>query len=219
VKRFTVIDGCNAYYLRDNVTGRGDACLGDGVDQDFDLDLLFGGTGTEEFRQAWEDEANECVEEYLEAYFDLRRNKTMSEQKIAEKLSGLLEYDGVRVVFTVPKGEDYETLRDLIRNLVTVDKVDDDLAYEETQNALEAIARSDCDEAEDHSYGLEADIYTGDLIEWLAAGPWNYAWCDDEMEEGEFNSIIAIIGAGQSAAKRCVWHAVIGLVRELAEEE
>lgn len=143
----------------------------------------------------------------------------MSEQTIAEKLSKLLKYDGKRVVFTSFESEDYQTLRDLIYNLVSVDKVDEDTAYNEVQDALEAIACAGCDEADDDSYGIEGDIYNSDLIKWLAAGMYNYCWCDDEMETfgGEYSSIIAIIRDGQAAAKRCVWHATIRLVRELAE--
>ena len=63
MKRFTVNDGCNAFYLEDSVTGLS-ACMGDGVDQEG-----FGEIGTETFRQAWEDEANENAHEYFEAYF------------------------------------------------------------------------------------------------------------------------------------------------------
>ena len=57
MKRFTVNDGRNAFYLEDSVTGLS-ACMGDGVDQEG-----FGEIGTETFRQAWEDEANENAHE------------------------------------------------------------------------------------------------------------------------------------------------------------
>jgi len=63
MKRFEVIEGFNGYYLYDRVTGRPGVCMGDGVDEPF------GEIGSEEFRQAWEDEANLSAAEYFEAYF------------------------------------------------------------------------------------------------------------------------------------------------------
>ena len=62
MKRFTVIDTFNCYMLLDTVTGQ-EACMGDGVDQPF------GEIGTEEFRQAWEKDANENSYEYFWARF------------------------------------------------------------------------------------------------------------------------------------------------------
>jgi len=143
----------------------------------------------------------------------------MSEQKIAENLSGLLKYDLEieRVVFASFEGEDYRALSSIIHTSQT----NEDLAYEEIQNALEAIELGGCDGADDDSYEIEGDVYNSDLIGWLGASMWNYAWCDGEMETfgGEYQSILDIIKDGQAAAKRHVWGAVIGLVRELAEEE
>lgn len=61
-ERFTVTDACNGYYLVDSVTGL-EVCLGDGTDNPI------GTVGTEEFRLAWEKDANESVREYFEVYF------------------------------------------------------------------------------------------------------------------------------------------------------
>jgi len=66
-KRFSVIETFHDYRLIDNVTGRS-ACMGDGVD----IEGFVGGfaeVGEPGFVGEWEDDANENVMDYLEAYF------------------------------------------------------------------------------------------------------------------------------------------------------
>jgi hypothetical protein len=71
--RYVVIDACNGFYLLDTETGE-EACMGDGVDQEFyipDYGAFSLETHTqEEFRKAWEEDANQNPEEYYEAYFN-----------------------------------------------------------------------------------------------------------------------------------------------------
>ena len=66
MNRFTVVETFHDYRLIDTITGR-EACMGDGADR-IDPDWTHV-VGTEKFRQAWEDEANEEAHEYFQAYF------------------------------------------------------------------------------------------------------------------------------------------------------
>ena len=139
--------------------------------------------------------------------------------KVAERLAGNLKYDAKieRVVFVECSGEDYRALSNLMYNL----DVDEDTAYEEVRDALEAIAEMGLESIEENIWEYtESDIYTHDLLEWIGKNLSNVGWCDRALREyGQPDSTMALIGAGQSMAKEHIWKAVIDLVRELEEEE
>lgn len=139
--------------------------------------------------------------------------------KVAERLVKCLGYNAKyeRVVFVQTEGEDYELLSTLVRSL----EVDEDMAYEETLNALEAIAAQglECIEVDYYDY-CEPDIYDHDLLEWVGKNANNVAWCDEALSEfGRPDSLVALIQQGQGMAQESVWRAVIELVREEEEED
>ncbi len=68
MNRFSVIETFHDYRLVDNVTGRSTG-MGDGTDRDSWSQDALGSISAENFRQAWEDEANENTHEYFWAYF------------------------------------------------------------------------------------------------------------------------------------------------------
>jgi hypothetical protein len=140
---------------------------------------------------------------------------------VASKLAEVLKYDAEKsqVTFTQWDGKAYGVLSNLISQL----DVDSDTAFDEVLTALEAIDREGADQIEDNVWEYaEPDIYTCDLLDWVSKHMSNIAWCDEAMAtglHGDSSSLIDILMAGQSMAKQHVWQSVIGLVREMEEEE
>lgn len=88
--RFEVIETFHDFQLVDTITGRS-ASMGDGVD----VEGFIGGfveVGDEGFAEAWADDANENIAEYLEAYFsDLYNLEVYDSPKLADRYTVILE--------------------------------------------------------------------------------------------------------------------------------
>lgn len=101
------------------------------------------------------------------------------------------------------------------------DMLPDDYKYAFIVEALDAIAASgaetrwDIENLDKCEITLEADIYTADLLAWLASRNDRLSYCDDfarEMSDGtsDFADTLARIAGGQYTEKNEVLHSVIG---------
>lgn len=149
-------------------------------------------------------------------------------QKVAERLLGRFELtirdEGTREerAFWVFKHEtfgtdDYDQLSNLMREL----DVGTDFAYEEVHNALEDIGEMGEDYDDDSIFERsEADVYTYDLNQWMAAHTGHQEYVNEALREmgGDANDLVQLIAMGQSRAKERIRYAVRDLVQEMASE-
>ena len=106
--------------------------------------------------------------------------------------------------FFARKDDAPEWIQDMCRDSHG-DSWPDDTIYQFIIESLDALADSDYPE---DAY-LEADVYTHDLLEWLASSNTRVGYCDEAMSEfGTTGSILAIIALGQYTEKREVLDSV-----------
>jgi hypothetical protein len=94
----------------------------------------------------------------------------------------------------------------------------DDLRYEMIEQAADALAEfDDVDEARD---SLEPDVYTNDLIAWLASRNDRICYVDDARRDyGDGGTTEQMIAAGQLAEKHEVFDSVHAALTELVESQ
>ena len=122
--------------------------------------------------------------------------------------------DGTEYVKTID--ERPEELTELIHK-AHGDMLPDDWRYKFIEEALDQIAETeeeddlDCPE-------LESDIYTYNLLQWLASRNDRYNYVDQATEEyGHGNSLINDIMLGQIKEKEEVYFSVLSSLREIKE--
>jgi hypothetical protein len=89
----------------------------------------------------------------------------------------------------------------------------DDWRYEFIVEALDAIENASDRDLDNGDVRLEADIYTHDLLTWLASRIDRTSYCDDAMNEGLVSinaDMVARISAGQYTEKNEVFALVYG---------
>lgn len=91
-----------------------------------------------------------------------------------------------------------------------------DYRYEFIESALTAIASHD--DIEDARDSIEADIYTSDLMAWLASRNDRYQYVDSAIEDyGKGVSVIDDIRMGQCVERLEVFEAVANFLKDMTE--
>lgn len=94
------------------------------------------------------------------------------------------------------------------------------IAYEFGHEALEAIARADADESEirEEIDQIEADIYTREVLNWLAENLNHVSWMDEVMNNGlwEDGSALDLLQSAQAMHKHAVAWAVLNALEARA---
>lgn len=121
--------------------------------------------------------------------------------------------DGTEYVKTID--ERPEELTELIHK-AHGDMMPDDWRYKFIEESLDIIAEQDEDDLDCPE--LEPDIYTHDLLQWLASRNDRYDYVDQATEEyGHGNSLINDIMLGQIKEKEEVYFSVLSSLREIKE--
>jgi len=91
------------------------------------------------------------------------------------------------------------------------DMMPDDYRYAFVVDALDVIADSDAETGDDarDSIVMESDIYTSDLLKWLASRNDRLDYCDQYADETDTNGTLERISGGQWTEKNEVLNSVI----------
>lgn len=144
----------------------------------------------------------------------------MTGSEIAEqwsKLFVLKSFDGEqRVVFT-PGSRGTEG-RSILSGVIHSLRVGEDFAYEQVQNALEAIAENGLEDVENAPWDYYvADMYTSDLAGWLASNINHVRYLDDVIGSDVRDGSQALMQA-QGIAMEEIWQAVIEAIQDEVDE-
>lgn len=137
-------------------------------------------------------------------------------QTLAAELSAQFEQkernNGVK--FWCKKDDAPEELTDLIHK-AHGDFMPDDWKYQFIVQALDTIAETE-DEDELDAPNMEPDVYTHDLLNWLASNLNRPNYVDEAVEElGHGDSITDDIGYGQMKEKEEVYYSVLESLRDM----
>jgi len=139
-------------------------------------------------------------------------------QKLASHYSKMftrdIRNDGTEYVKTIDDSP--EELTELIYN-AHGDMMPDDWKYKFIEESLNRIAETENEDDLDCPE-LESDIYTHDLLQWLASRNDRYDYVDQATAEyGHSNSLINDIMLGQIKEKEEVYFSVLSSLRKIKE--
>jgi len=142
----------------------------------------------------------------------------------AKKLALLLEYrtedEDSTVVFTDRALNEWSADREQVSSLIHGIKASEDFVYKEVFRALRAIADEGFETVKNGlGYYCEPNIYTYDLLKWLAGSIWHVYYISEALERfGECgNDGFVLLAVAQEIAKQEIWDAVLDLVRDETE--
>lgn len=143
-------------------------------------------------------------------------------QTLAAEALSYFEYtgsnpgNGIRENIYVKKDDTPEWVSDLVYE-AHGSLFPDDYVYQYVVESLEALAEND-DEDEARET-IEADIYTGKLLEWLASHLSRQGYVDEAVEEfGYPGSIVRAIQLGQYAEREEVFESVLSNLEQRLDE-
>lgn len=117
------------------------------------------------------------------------------------------------------KADAPEGLRDLVRS-AHGDALPDDWRYECIENALQYIAENPHEEDAAIFAEGETDVYTSNLLAWVASGNGRVGYVDDAIREfGPAVSLDGLLRSGQYAEAYEVFGLVWEALADLAEDE